>query len=55
MEDTVLLLFSDHTWYCAMKNDIDAWCSNHKWKLECYKAVIVIYPDGQRTEINLED
>ena len=55
MENTAVLLFSDHTWYCVMQKDIDNWCANHKWKSDCYKAVIIIYPNGIREERCLEE
>lgn len=42
--DYVFLLFSDHTWYYARRDQVEGFCKVHKWKDEDVPKNVIIVP-----------
>jgi len=56
MNDYVILLFSDHKWYYARKDQIDGFVKNHKWDKNInYKSVTILYDTENKSVIDLEN
>ena len=56
MNDYVILLFSDHKWYYARKDQIDGFVKNHKWDENMsYKSVTILYDTENKSVIDLEN
>ena len=55
-EGFVLLLFSDHTWFYAMKDQVDNFIHHHKWRDNDVPKNVIIINEPQKTSIvSLDD